>query len=183
MKVIDNIKLLKINTSSFHAAVRDAKAMYQMSTQSGFDDLIIELVCEPLHSKSHKESELLFGFLIQETVREFNLGNQIEKEEAITIARQKTNDYLAKNPWCDPVVVAVQQAAVHEAAGTTAATPIVGRIKRGSGGSKKDRCLALYQANPKMERKDLIALFVTTLELSIPGATTYVYNCMKGIWK
>ena len=179
MKVIDNIKLLKIDTSSFSAAQRDITARFKMGTQVAYEDLILDLVCEPLGAESTKEAEMLFCYLVQETVRQYNLGNLIEKDEAIAIARQRTNEFIAKNPWA--IVKDVPQVTVVE--GVEVSTPTVARVKRGSGGSKKDRCLALYRANPTLDRKAFIALFMKELGLSIPGATTYVYNCMKGVWK
>lgn len=182
MQVIDNITKLKINTSSFVAASRDVAERFRMTTQGEYEDLILDLVMQPLHPKSVKEAELLFGYLVQETVRKFNAGVLIEKDEAIEIARTKTALYFANNPWLDEVQIEAKAAAA-EADGTFVASTTAKRVKRGSGGSKKDRCLALYNANPALDRKGFIELFVKELGLSIPGATTYVYNCMKGIWK
>lgn len=179
MQVIENIRKLKIDTSSFVAASRDVTEVYKMHSKQEYEDLILDLVMQPLSPTSLKEAELLFGYLVQETVRLFNAGVSIEKDEAIALARAKTADFMLRNPWLDQVVIEAKEAANLAAGIHTKAIS----IKRGSGGSKKDKCIALYRSNATMDRKQYIELFVAQLGLSVPGATTYVYNCMKGIWK
>ena len=55
-------------------------------------------------------------------------------------------------------------------------------VRSGRKGEKKTRALELYAANPNMSRNELISLFMKELDMSKPGATTYVYSCKKGLY-
>jgi hypothetical protein len=54
------------------------------------------------------------------------------------------------------------------------------KAKRTRGGETKlDKAKALFKANSKLSRENMIGLFMEQLQMSKAGATTYIYNCKK----
>jgi len=58
------------------------------------------------------------------------------------------------------------------------AVPAKMKAKR-SGVTKLDQAKALFAANTKLSRVNMIALFREQLQMSLAGATTYYYNAQK----
>lgn len=185
--IIERIKAMGIPTDSFVSAqyfVRDNLIERAAGLKCNFDAYIKELTEQDVETKDVKVAELVFGYLIQESVRFYNMKEYMEIDQAIALAQKKAGEFLAKNPWVNPDVIAEKHAEAVIAAeelGTTAKKP---RIARSSGMSKKDRCIALYKQNiaNMPDKHQIIELFMKELQLSKPGATTYEYNLRKGIW-
>lgn len=57
--------------------------------------------------------------------------------------------------------------------------PVAKITGKRSGVTKLDQAKALFQANPKLSRVNMIALFQEQLQMSLAGATTYYYNAQK----
>lgn len=47
------------------------------------------------------------------------------------------------------------------------------------GGTKLEKAKALFKANMKLSRENMIGLFMEQLQMSKAGATTYYYNAQK----
>ena len=58
------------------------------------------------------------------------------------------------------------------------AVPAKMKAKR-SGVTKLDQAKALFKANVKLSRENMIGLFMEQLQMSRAGATTYFYNAQK----
>lgn len=186
--IIDRIKAMGIPTNSMVAA-QQCIARYTEAAagiKSNFDRNIEELTGVPVETKNAKVAELVFGYLIQESIRFYNMKQYIEIEDCIKVAEEKAAIFLVKNPWVNPEVIAEKHAeAVAYAIENEVELKKV-RVPRNSGMSKKDRCLNLYKQNKAEfgdDKHKMMELFMKELGLSKAGATTYEYNCRKEIWK
>lgn len=179
MDVIANLKELHIPVGSAGEAVRSIRTKYETAGKSQFEFLIKEVTGMDFVGKHLKESELMFGYCVQQSVHMHNNGfEHIKGAEVFPAAKLKTEKYLNENPW----VVCASDAPVVEGE-VQAPAPTTG--KKRSGPSKKDQCIALFNQgeNSTLNRKDLIAVFVKELGLTPAGASTYVHNVQKGLWK
>jgi hypothetical protein len=187
--IIERIQGLGIPTKSFTDAayhVRDNQTVKAAGIKSNFDKLIKGLTEIEVPTANVKEAELVFGYLVQESVRSFNMKQYMEIEDCIKLAQEKTAKFLFLNPWVNPVAIAEKHEAAVIAAVAAGVEVKKVRIPRASGMSKKDRCLSLYRDNKEAfgtDKHKMINLFMEELGLSKPGATTYEYNCRKEIWK
>lgn len=182
--VIDQVRALKIPVTSFVLAARYVAEKYVGSTSKPeYEMLISQLINEPYVATSIKEAELMFGYLIQESVRMHVEGYLVKGPEAMDVARAKTKTFVLKNPWLMAETLPLE---VMPSAIASSFTPsLTTSTKKRVGASKKDMCLALFNQddNAAKTRKELIEIFVAKLELTPAGASTYVHNCQKGIWK
>lgn len=184
--MIDRIKQLDIPVTSALAAanyIRDKMAPKMVGNKRPFDSLIKLVTEQNVATSTAKEAELIFSYVVYEAV-----SHHVKKEfktidETITVAKQKADKLMTTMGCNNPN--SNFKAPVEE---TTPGAPVTKqRIARGSGQSKKDRCLALYKEKIELpefkdQPKKMIELFMNEFGLSKPGATTYEYNCRKGIW-
>lgn len=176
--LIVGVRDLNIPTDSFIQAGHAVTTRFVYDNKRDYESQIELLLGKPVPTRSVVEAKVLFGYLIQETVRMHNEGFVVHAEEGIEAARKKTDEFFKKNPWNDPVVIAQNE--LNEESSSSVAPK---RVPRGSGGSKKDRCLFMYNAAEDKTPKVIIEMFMKELDLSKAGATTYEYNCRKGVWK
>lgn len=171
-------KLYKIPLNSFVQAVkvfhdRDITSQYELDT------LILDVVGKPVHTANLRELQVMAGYIVQEAVRFHVQGIPAEPDLVIEQAELRTKAYFETRSWDKPKVVVMPE-------GVSAEDFIPDRkhrAPRGSGMSKKDRSVALYSQHREKSRQELIKLFVDELGLTPAGASTYVHNCQKGIWK
>lgn len=57
----------------------------------------------------------------------------------------------------------------------TASIPVAKNVPSKNGPSKKEQAVAIRAANPTATRKELIAMFMSQLSMTLAGATTYSY--------
>lgn len=185
--IIPNLKEYGIPTKSVGEAVRTITKMYAHlyndKHKVGFEDMIEKLLGKPVVTKHAKEAELLFGYVVQVAVSMHTAGFIATAEQVHMEAEQKVAAYFVKNPW---VVTAstIGDIVIKDGVelGVTS-TPTRGTKRVGP--SKKDQCIALFakDGNKDRSRKELIEIFVKELGLTPAGASTYVHNCQKAIWK
>lgn len=184
--IIPNLKEYGIPTKSVGEAVRYATttyaALYNNKNKVGFEDMVEKLTGQSYVAKHAKEAELMFGYVVQVAVSMHGAGFIATGPQVMMEAEQKVAVYFTKNPW----VITTSETAPVEITGviTPGVTPPASTKKR-SGPSKKDQCVALFNKgdNNTKTRKELIAIFVSELGLTPAGASTYVHNCQKAIWK
>lgn len=180
MLVMEQLKERLIPTTTHFDAARYVAAQYAGCSKAQYESLITSVCGVEVHTNHTKEAELLFGYLVVESVKQHHEGFVVKGNEIIEVAKQKTNQFLINNPW-----IAVQGET------TTTTTTEDGVVvqhtssKKKGGASKKELCIALFNedGNNTKTRKELIAVFVEKLGLTPAGASTYVHNCQKGLWK
>lgn len=185
MNVIDNIKGLRIPMKSVGEAVRFIGSKYEAQSKSQYDSLIKEVTGEDVITHNTKEAEILFGYCIQIAVTMHSQGaDHLKADDVLPGAQIKTATYLKNNPWVIP-----SGSAVGQEDGTVEMKPISAAAssstKKRTGPSKKDLSVALFNKddNKTKTRAELIQIFVKELGMTPAGASTYVHNCQKGLWK
>ena len=176
--IIAAIKKLDIATSSHFDAQRSIQKKFGNCTKLNYEGLIEQLTGLNFVGRNDKESELVFNYLVIDTVKAYNESQIGTYEAHLESAKKKAADFLTKNGWIlaapeTPPVAAVEG---EEAPKTT---------KRAGGKSKKEQAIELFNkdGNKDKSRKELIEIFKKELGLSEGGASTYVHNCKKGLWK
>lgn len=183
--IIPNLKEYGIPTKSVGEAVRYATTtyahLYNNKHKVGFEDMIEKLLGKPVVTKHAKEAEMLFGYIVQVAVSMHTAGFVTTAEQVHMEAEQKVVAYFVKNPWV-MTTPTISDIVIKD--GVEVATTSAGPKKR-VGPSKKDQCIALFakDGNKDKTRKELIEIFVKELDLTPAGASTYVHNCQKAIWK
>jgi len=162
-------------TSSVKAVQYITADNYVAREQSTYDGWIEQLIGRKLETKSFKHAQLLFGYLVTTAIEH----PAIATEAAIKIASNNVELFLNKHPWLANAGTSVE---IEDDNGNVT---VISRKPRSSGASKRDQSIALYNTvkEKNMSRKELIDLFVTKLDLTPGGASTYVHNCRSGLWK
>ena len=182
--IIDSIKEWGIPITSHFEAQRNMQKNLVDYSQRQYENLIQEMTDVEFKASSLKEAELVANYLVIDSVKDHNNNISHLPSEALELAKKKANDFLAKNGW----IVATSETTPS----VPVADPVTGEVtnpapagKKRSGPSKKDQCVELYNKgdNKTKTRKELIEIFVKELGLTPAGASTYVHNCQKGLWK
>lgn len=170
-------KLYKIPLNSFVLAVQNFHAR-DITSQYELDTMLLDVLGKPIVTANLRELQVMAGYIVQEAVRFHVQGIPAEPDMVIEQATSRTKAYFQTHPW-DKAKEVIEHGEV-----TTDFIPDrKHRAPRGSGMSKKDRAIALYSHHREKSRQELIKLFVDELGLTPPGASTYVHNVQKGLWK
>ena len=178
----------KIPTKSVGDAVRFITKTfanhYNTKNKIGFEDMVEKLTGQVYKAKHAKEAEMMFGYVVQVAVSIHVAGFIATGPQVLMEAEQKVAAYFAKNPWAEAASETAPIEVIDGVITPASTAQSTGRGKR-SGPSKKDQCIALFNkdGNKDKARKELIEIFVKELGLTPAGASTYVHNCQKAIWK
>jgi hypothetical protein len=179
--VIEKIKELGLPINSFVSAVHELHLHFGDRTKGDYDFQIAALTNHHVETKHTKHAQLVFGYIVQESIRAYITKTPQTVDELVELASSKALTFLVNNPWNDA-----------ETEITTVTTPdgettsvVTVKNKRGKGPTKRDLSIQLYTKvkDQKLSRQDLINLFVKELGLTPAGASTYVANCRSGAWK
>lgn len=169
-------KRYKLSLSSFTQAAREFQARGIGGTYD-FDTFMVEVLGEVVPTKHAREAEVMAGYIVQESVRNHLLGAATDPHSIIAKATEMTTNYFVNHPWDLPKeIVAVD-------GGEIFVPTRAKRAPKGSGKSKKELAIQMYNANRDKSRPELLAMFVKELGMTPPGASTYVHNCQRGLWK
>lgn len=109
------------------------------------------------------EARLMYQYLIQDGLRLRKQGvENVETEWILDAALRKAVAFKTKHPY----VFATEEEVVK--------VNVNGDVKHKKGW-KQARAMELLKANPNIDRKDLIQLFMKELDMTLAGATTYFY--------
>lgn len=179
--VIEKVKGLGLPTHSYIAAAHEINLRYGDCTKGDYDFQIATLTNHHVETRHVKHAQLVFGYIVQESIRAHVAKTAMTVDELVELAANKATTFLINNPWND---VETETTTVTTADGTTTDIVTV-KKKRGKGPSKRDLSIQLYTKvkDQNMTRAQLIELFVKELDLTPAGASTYVANCRSGLWK
>lgn len=127
------------------------------------------------------EVSLLIRYTIQNLVK-----GSTDAEKAYTLAVADVAKFVKGNPFCladgSGAVTSNMTAVSTAAKAAPKIDPKTGKVKPKKG-DKQRRAIDLYEANKTKTNAEVVAVFMKELDMSKAGATTYVYNCKKGIFK
>lgn len=175
--VIGELVRRKIPVNSYIAAYNEFSNS-GITSQYLLDDFLIEVVGGTVETKTLDQLIVIAGYAVQESVRQHMQGIVPIAADILLLAQEKCRQFYLANPHLDPEA---KQIVLPE--GEEFVPDRKHRAPRGSGQSKKERCIAVYNKYKDKTRKELIPIFVAELGLTPAGASTYVHNCQKGIWK
>lgn len=100
MSAISVIQKLGIPTHSYIAAAQAAGAMRSKCDHEKYDELISKIVGSPVaSSKSFPLAQTTFGYLVQEVVRADLQKQPIDPTALFTLAQQRADDLVRRQPW------------------------------------------------------------------------------------
>lgn len=105
------------------------------------------------------------------------LGDKYDPNEALKKAAMKIEQARVDTPWAfykPEFSTVVSTTETRE--GVSVEIKTDGSFKKGS---KQLLAAALYAKHKSLKNKEIIAVFMKTLDMSKSGATTYFYNCKK----
>lgn len=124
------------------------------------------------------EVELLIRYGIQNLVK-----GSIDPAHAATMSVADVARFVKNNAFCMAGGTGTIQSTMTAAKDTTPKIdPKTGKAKPKKG-DKQRRAVDLYETNKTKPNSEIVAVFMKELDMSKAGATTYVYNCKKGIFK
>lgn len=147
------------------------KAEYERRIQE-----IIGLL-EPPECQSWYVARVLFMYVVQETIREFNQGLIPLMEDILQISQERTDLYVELNPWNETRFNIERGLKVDVDVETGEEGPATATKK----GAKKDVTERLFKdlKSAGASRQKIIDAFVEQVGMSKAGATTYFHSLKK----
>lgn len=170
-KVVDHLTKQNIPSFSVSGVITEL-GQQELSLNQTLEQIESITDVKPDISDIH-EARLMYLYLIQDGLRLFKEGAMtIDTKWMLDTTLNKAQKFKAKNAY----VFATEEE------GTTVPVKLnaKGEVKHKKGW-KQTRAIELLKANPNMEKKDLIQLFITELDMTLSGATTYFYMSKKAM--
>lgn len=163
-KIEDHLKKLDIPSFSVAGVIVEL-GQQQLSLNQALEQIESISGTRPNVTDMH-EAKLMYQYLIQDGLRLKKQGvENVETQWFLDNAIAKAVKFKKNHPYVF-------------ATGEDVKTTATGEVKQKKGW-KQARAIELYKANPNMDRKDLIQLFITELDMTQAGATTYFYMVTK----
>lgn len=165
-------------TDSYISAIQTLAQQTNIS-KAEYERRIQEIIglAEPPECESWYIARVLFMYVVQETLRELNMGLLPLMEDILHIARERTDIYVETNSWNETRFNIEHGLKVDVDAETGEEGPAVSTKK----GAKKDVTEALFRdlKASGASRTKIIDAFVEQVGMSKAGATTYFHALKK----
>lgn len=129
---------------------------------------MIEKISGKQFSADPRTTKYSFLYLIQDTIKTSFTTDSFNMEKILHNASEKALTFIAENSW--------HWAEPEE----NIKVDGTGKQKRKKG-AKQEQALHIYKDNISKGKKDVIELFMSELDMSKAGATTYFYNTRKKV--
>lgn len=170
------LERLHIATDSRLRAVQDVRILIEESATpiATAKQIIDNLSITPFETKDETEARMVAQRLVDEAII---LGEHYDPEKALEKAALKIAQARLETPWVfvkDGTSTVVSTTTTVE--GVNVEVKEDGKLKKGS---KQILAAALYEKHKALSNQQIIAIFMKELDMSKPGATTYLYNAKK----
>ena len=169
MNPIKQISEYGIPVNSYIAAIQYMNDRSDLE-QSQYENMIKNLTGVERKFDNHRDAKYTVLYLIQETIRKSNSTNKFNMSEILDFAYERAKSFIASNPWHWAEPEEVQKVDSN------------GKPKRKKG-AKQEEALRIYKENVDAGKAKIIELFMSELDMSKAGATTYFYNTKKKVEK
>lgn len=186
LPVFEKIKKYGVDTDSVAraAATSNVFGNAEKYDEAKLRNIHIELFgTEPVTFSENPRYEL--SLLIRYTIQNLVKGtNEVARAQAMAVA--DVARFLKNNAFC---AAEVGNGFSSEMTANTQAAKAAPKIDPKTGkekakkGDKQKRAVELYEKHKGKPNAEIVAVFMKELDMSKAGATTYVYNCKKGIFK
>jgi hypothetical protein len=131
-----------------------------------YENLIHTLTGVRRQYKDHRDARYSFLYLVQETIRKWESTDKFDMEEMLIYAEKCAQKLFTEQAyhWAEP--------------DEEVKTDSKGNPKRKKG-AKQVEALRIYNENVADGKSKIIELFMSELDMSKAGATTYFYNMKK----
>jgi hypothetical protein len=161
-----------------------------------FDDLIRDMFDVEPDTTFQKESEVLFRYMVIESVKMHVAKIEFDSNTLLLAAKQQVLKFIEQFPWVSPTHSSQLAKSNFDEDGNyigekgvidvsapadimLGRTQINGKIIKPKKGMKQVAAKAIYDANIEKSNQEIIKLFMTQLDMTKSGATTYLYSCKK----
>lgn len=168
--------------------------------KSRFDNLICDMFGVEPDTTFAKESEVLFRYLIVEAVKMNVAKVVIDVDVLYATAKRRVAEFIDQFPWVSPTHSSQLAKSNFDEDGNyvgekglidvsnpadimISRTQVNGKIIKPKKGMKQVAAKAIFDANIGKTNQQIIQLFMTQLDMSKSGATTYLYNMKKTVAK
>lgn len=154
--------------------VQQMRAMHGDLKPDQYQELVKEVTDIDHHFKDPRVAKYTFFYLMDACIMSTIKGVTIPDSQMLDLlsdAEHKASKFTIENEWC----FATDGIQTKDDEGNVIITP---KTRKG-GETKQERSMALYLANKDKTNQEIVAIFMKELDMSKPGATTYVYNCKK----
>lgn len=167
---------LNINSQSRLAAVQDVRAHIEGSDNpiGAARAIIANLISGDFTCNDPIVARMTAQSLVSDAIE---FGDKYDDIVALKRAGDKIAGYRVSNPWFfyKPSSSTVETT-TETREGIAVEVKTDGKLKKGG---KQVLAMALYEKHKALTNKEIIAIFEKELDMSKPGATTYLYNCKK----
>ena len=176
LNVAQVLTRLKINSDSRCAAVQDVREHIESSENpiGAAKAIIINLINTDFTCDDPIIARMTAQRLVDEAIC---LGDRYDPEQALKKCADKIAQARIDTPWIfwKPSHSTVETT-TETREGVAVEVKTDGKIKKGG---KQVLAQALYAKHKTLSNAEIIAIFMKELDMSKPGATTYLYNCKK----
>ena len=191
MNAIQNIQSLGFNTDSYLVCAREVNNTYSNSlmSKSVSESIMKDTFGVVVETEHDKAANVALRYMITEYVRSAEKGVVLSSTDLVQIATQKTKSFFIDQPWMVPgsrssiqdIPEALEVVDVPVEEIKIARVMVGTKTIKPKKGLKQEAAKRIYEANRGQPNKDIIALFMSQLDMSKPGATTYLHNMKKAM--
>lgn len=167
MNPINQIAEYDIPVNSYIAAIQYLNRRDDLE-QSQYENMIKNIAGVERNFANHRDAKYTFLYLIQETIRKSFTTDQFNMEDLFNNSFNQAMTFINENPWHWAEPDETQK--VDES----------GKPKRKKG-AKQEEAVRIYKENIDAGKAKIIELFMSELDMSKAGATTYFYNTKKKV--
>ena len=165
MSPIKQIAEYGIPVNSYIAAIQYLNDRSDLE-QSQYEGMIKDVTGVEQKFNDHRDAKYTFLYLVQETIRKSTSTDIFDMDALLEYAFTRAQKFIKENPW--------HWAEPEEEQKVDAS----GKPKRKKG-AKQEEAARIYNENKADGKKAIIDLFMSELDMSKAGATTYFYNMKK----
>lgn len=176
LQVEQVLNRLNIRTGSRNWAVQDVREIVEASPNPiGAAVVIISnLGVMEYTTTDATEARMMAQRLVDEALI---IGDKFDPDQALRRAAEKIAQHRIESPWyfTKPTTSTVVTT-TETVEGVQVEIKTDGTMKKGG---KTILAAALYEKHKALSNQEIIAIFMTELDMGKSGATTYLYNCKK----
>ena len=195
--IISSLKEIGCDVSSVTAAGRFANSFSNKEwPKNRFETMIKEEFYVDTQTSFNKEAEMLYRYMVIEAVTLANQKIDFTGETVLKNAQERVSTYFKNFPWNHPSHTSQLKKCDFDEDGNyignkgyddtvpvedikIARTVVNGKTIKPKKGAKQLAAKAIYEANRDKSNKEIIAMFMSQLDMSKAGGTTYLFNLKK----
>jgi hypothetical protein len=165
-------------------------------SKTRFDNLIRDMFDAEADTTFQKEAEVLFRYMVIESVKMHVAKIEFDSNALLLAAKQRVQEFIVQFPWVSPTHSSQLSKSNFDEDGNyvgekglvdvsvpadimISRTQVNGKIIKPKKGMKQVAAKAIFDDNVGKSNQEIIKLFMTQLDMSKSGATTYLYACKK----